>query len=97
MSMATGGQRNVEVCAPDIPTVDITLGDSAGISPEVLAKMTFPSILPDAAAWLCTTRARDRDGLRVAIARIAPTPLFVRTLWTGFRDNGSMGLSSRGR
>ena len=40
MSMATGGQRNVEVRAPDIPTVGITLGDSSGIGPEVLAKTT---------------------------------------------------------
>ena len=60
MSMDTGGQRNVEVRAPDIPTVGITLGDSAGIGPEVLAKTAFPSILLDAAAWLRT--ARDRGG-----------------------------------
>ena len=52
------GQRNVKVCAPDIPTTGITFGDSVGIGVEVWNK-AFQSILLDAAAW---SRAASDEG-----------------------------------
>ena len=37
------------------------------------------------------------SGFHPAISHIAQTSLFVWTSWIGFRDNGSMGLSSEDR